>query len=112
MKHPKSCCDVREELRIEAERLKAALAFTRDHNRKLTEENERLRKGLGVALPEPLQTPEVHAAPPGPIIVPVHPDLMPPPPPPPPRILTRRQESRPGGEYRGEKPLRTQWPLE
>lgn len=110
----KSCCDVREGLRVEAERLKTALALTRERNRKLTEENKRLREALGLEPPVEVEVPKAMLPPPGPILVPVHPDLMPPPPPPPPpprRAFTRRQESRPA-EYRGEKPLRTQWPLE
>lgn len=104
-----SCC---ETLRAELARVRAALEFTRDHNRKLTDENKRLREGRGLAPPDPLDAPvEVRIArdmlpPPGPIVVPVHPDLLPPP--------ARRQERRGFRSlaYAGDLPLRNQWPVE
>jgi hypothetical protein len=87
----------------EMERLKMALEATREHNRKLIAENKRLREGAGLLTPDPNQKP---------VEVKVHPDLMPPPPPPPPV----RHQVKPGkwreSHYAGDKPLRTQWPLE
>jgi hypothetical protein len=109
----------------ELERTKAVLEFTRDHNRKLVEENARLRAGLPV--PEPtqamirlqeqltymqqrcsqLETEIQKLRQYEPITVKVHPDLMPPPP------KARHQERRVRiSAYAGEKPLRTLWPLE
>jgi hypothetical protein len=80
----------------EIERLKTALALTREHNIKLIEENQRLRAGLGLFKP---------VAPNAPVLVKVHPNLMPPPEPEPRRRLQRRDL------YAGDRPLRTQWPL-
>lgn len=113
----------------ELERVKTALELTRDHNRKLAAENERLRQNVP---PDPggvienmrlreqvasLQEEvarlqrhllEVRAG--EPIAVKVHADLLPPPPP---AKKARRQERRVRNySYSGERPLRTLWPLE
>jgi hypothetical protein len=102
------------DLKQEVERLKAALALTRQHNVKLAQENERLRVALGL----PAQWPEP-PQPSGPVVVRVHPELVPPPPrpPDPPSYQVNPGRARPRGRrlplpFAGEKPLRTQWPLE
>lgn len=104
-----------EELHAEIKRLKTALDLTRAHNRKLAEENARLREGRGLPPPDPMEAHvEVRIArnmlpPAGPIVIPVHPDLLPPPPPPPKPSRGPRRFRTP---YAGERPLRTQWPIE
>lgn len=102
--------------------LRTALALTREHNRQLLEDNQRLRTRLG--LPPAVQTMSAPAPQPrevipprattrgtlgAPVMVRVHPTLMPPPPPPPNAPKLRRGAPPP---YRGDKPLRTLWPLE
>jgi len=102
-------------LRAEVERLKITLEFTRQRNRELTVENKRLREGRGLLPPDPLdvpveiKVPKAMLPPPGPIVVPVHPALLPPPP----TESSRRQARRRvrSYAYEGELPLRTQWPL-
>jgi len=111
--------------RVTMERTQAALELTREHNRKLAEENVRLRAGLPV--PEPTlamarlqeqltymqkRCAELEAELQSirrfdPVSVKVHADLLPPPP-------ARRQERRRfrSYAYAGERPLRTLWPLE
>lgn len=100
----------------EIERLREALALTREHNRQLVEENQRLRTRIGLA--PAVQTLSASAPIPprptprgtlgAPVMVRVHPTLLPPPPPPQAPKM-RRGTPLP---YRGEKPLRTLWPLE
>jgi hypothetical protein len=108
----------------EVERLKQALALTCEHNMKITEENQRLRERAGLpGLPNPPPVPPSPPAPrKDPLIVKVHPDLVPPPPPPPPVVKPAAHRSPASGSipkkrartllYGGDKPLRTQWPLD
>ena len=93
----------------EKERLKTQLALTRERCVQLTQENIRLRAAL--KLPPRAALPPSQA---GPIIVPVHPDLLPPPPPkPPPAPAPAPKKKKPLPHYySGDLPLRTQWPLE